>query len=254
MKQGLLAGIIALMAAPVTLQSAHAASPIGNVGTAKADEGAFSAELRTGFTFDDAGSSNDERFRIRQHIDYGFSDWYAVRIVTEQDKQQGADFDFRSITFENRFQIFERDVHGWDGGVRVIYGVGAGGGQSDEIDIRFIANVPIGENWEWRHNTILEHEVGSNADDGLILEQRNQLTRRIGNFIPGVAKTRVGVEMFNDFGNLRDDAGFDGQDHQIGPVMKADFPNGVYFQAGYRAGLSDDAPDHLLKFFIGRKF
>lgn len=253
MMRKLLSICFCMILAPV-LQTAHAASPIGNVGTAKADKGAFSTEFRTGFTFDDSGSSNDERFRLRQHIDYGFSDWYAARIVIEQDKQQSADFDFRSVTFENRFQFFESDTHGWDGGVRVNYGVSAGGGQSDEIDIRFIANVPIGENWEWRHNTVLEYELGGNADDGLNLELRNQLTKVVGNFIPGTNKTRVGIEMFNDFGNLRDDAGFSAQDHQIGPVMKAYFPKGVYIQAGYRAGLSDDAPDHLLKFFVGRNF
>lgn len=238
----------------LAFQPAFAASPIGNVGTAAADKGAFSAELRMGFTFDDPGSSNNERFRIRQHVDYGFSDWYAARLVLEQDRQQGEDVDFRSVTFENRFQIFERTRHGWDGGVRVIYGIGAGGGQPDEIDVRFIANVPIGEDWEWRHNTVLEHEIGDNSEDGLFLEQRNQLTKVVGNFIPGANKTRIGIEMFNDFGNLRNDSGFSSQDHQIGPVMKAYFSKGVYIQAGYRAGLSDDAPDHLLKFFIGRNF
>ncbi len=234
--------------------SSFAASPIGNVGTAKADEGAFSSEIRFGYTLDEDGDSNDGRFRMRQHVDYGFTDWYAVRIVAEQDKQPGEDFDFRGLAIENRFQFFERRRHGWDGGVRVIYGIGAGGGQPDEIDIRFIANTPIGEDWEWRFNTVVEHEIGGNADDGVALELRNQLTRGIGDFIPGTEKTRLGVEMFNDFGNLRDDTPFSAEDHQLGPVMKTQFANGVYLQAGYRAGLSDDAPNHLLKLFIGRKF
>lgn len=232
----------------------HAASPIGNVGTAKADDGAFSSEIRFGYTLDDDGDTNDGRFRLRQHIDYGVTDWYAVRVVTEQDKRTNGDFDFRGFAIENRFQFFERDRNGWDGGIRVIYGVGASAGQPDEIDIRFIGNVPIGERWEWRHNTVVEHEIGGNADDGLALELRNQLTRGIGDFIPGTQKTRLGVEIFNDFGVLRDDSSFDDQDHQLGPVMKTQFANGVYLQAGYRAGLSDDAPNHLLKLFVGRKF
>ncbi|MCI5049148.1 MAG: hypothetical protein MRY32_02280, partial [Rickettsiales bacterium] len=67
-------------------------------------------------------------------------------------------------------------------------------------------------------------------------------------------KLSIGVEMFNDFGRLRDLSGYDNQDHQFGPVIKGSFTDKVYFQAGYRAGISQNGTDHLAKFFIGMHY
>ena len=236
-------------------QAALAGSPIGNVGTAVANKDEFSYELRMAYQFDEENPREDGRFRIRQHIDYGFTDWYAVRIVTEQDRRDGDAYDFTGLTVENRFQLFERRKHGWDGSVRLIYIFGASPGEPDEIDTRLIANVPIGEKWAFRHNTILEREVGDNAADGVLLELRTQLMRKLPFDASGpLDRVSLGAEMFSDFGELQNAGGFDDQNHQIGPVMKAYWDNGAYLQFGYRAGLSDDAPDHILKLFVGRRF
>ena len=236
------------------IHSAHAGSPIGNAGTAVANEGEFSYELRMGYLFDEENPGEDNRFRMRQHIDYGFTDWYAVRIVAEQDRRDGDSLDFTGLAIENRFQIFEKRKHGWDGGVRFIYIFGTSPGEPDEVDTRLIANVPIGDNWAFRHNTIIEHEVGDNAADGFLLELRTQLMRDLPFKPSGFEKISLGAEMFSDFGELERAGAFDDQNHQIGPVMKANFRGGAYLQFGYRAGISDDAPDHLLKLFIGKKF
>lgn len=244
--------VICLLAT-TALGPANASSPIGNAGTAKVDKGAFSAELRMGYTLDDESFSNDERFRIRQHIDYGFTDKYAIRLVLEQEERQDGDFDYRSFTFENRFQIFERDTHGWDGGIRLIY-IAGDENVSDELDVRLIANVPFQENWEFRQNTIIEHELGAGAADGILLELRNQVVRHFPLESDAFRRASFGIEMFNDFGNLRSSSNDSDQDHQIGPVAKLDLRNGVYFQAGYRVGLYEEAPDHLFKLFMGKKF
>lgn len=238
----------------LSLSSAHAASPIGNAGTAVANKGEFSYELRMGYQFDEDNPREDGRFRVRQHIDYGFSDWYAVRIVAEQDRRDGDELDFTGLTIENRFQIFEKDEHGWDGGVRAIYIFGTSPGDPDEVDVRLIANVPVGDNWSFRHNTILEHEIGDNAADGVLMELRTQMVRDFRPNDSFFSKVSVGVEMFSDLGELNNVGSFDDQNHQIGPVVKANFGKGAYLQFGYRAGLSDDAPDNILKLFLGRKF
>lgn len=230
---------------------AHAASPIGNAGTAKTDKGALSAEWRGGFTRD----GDDKRFQMRQHVDYGFSDWYALRLITAQDKRDGDNMEHRSFTFENRIQFIEREKHGWDGGIRLGYGHSDGDKTPHELDFRLMAQIPFGreKDWELRHNTILEHDIGEDSRNGAFLELRNQITKEIDG--PSYVKSlRLGLEMFNDFGRLRDSDGFGSQDHQLGPVLKASFKNGFYIQTGYRAGLSDDAADHLFKLFAGKKF
>lgn len=232
-----------------------AASPIGNVGTARVDENALYTEWRGGYTWEDAGGSNDKRFRMREHIDYGFNDWYAVRIIASQDKRNAAGIEHGAVTFENRIQLIEQRDYGWDGGIRLIYGHSDGDKTPHEIDVRLMAQVPFGENnkWEFRHNTVIEHDVGENSQNGFALEWRHQVTRSITppDFL---SKLRVGIELFNDLGRLNALSGYDAQDHQVGPVMKGYVSNGVYFQAGYRAGASDAGVDHLAKLFIGKKF
>jgi len=231
------------------------ASPVGNVGTSKVDRGAFSIENRVGYSLETLGNSNHKRFRARQHVDYGWNDWYATRVVIEQNKLQNDNLEHASVTLENRFQLFEKKSHGWDGGVRLIYGHRDGDKTPHEIDFRLMAGVPFANTWEWRHNTVLEHDVGENSTPGLQLEFRNQITNKIDiNNSDYVKSVRVGGEIFNDFGRLNSLSGYENQDHQIGPVAKINFHNGAYLQTGYRAGISRDSADHLFKMFIGKKF
>lgn len=244
--------MVAMLSTSIT---AHAASPISNVGTAKVNEGELSIEQRMGYTIDTPNNSAHKRFRMRQHLDYGWNDWYATRFVVEQNKLHADNVEHASISLENRFQIFEKKTDGWDGGFRLIYGHSDGDKTPHEIDVRLMAQVPFGTNddWEFRHNTVLEHDIGENSRNGVTVEFRNQITKALD--APDYMKSlRMGVEMFNDFGRLRDSAGFNSQDHQIGPVIKGSFDNGLYFQTAYRAGISDDGADHLLKLFIGKKF
>ncbi len=249
------AKFLTLFCTMLTAHSAQAASPIGNVGGASVSEGAFSAEWRGGYTWDDVGSSANKRFQMRQHLDYGFNDWYAFRLLTAQDKRGGDNLEHNAFTIENRIQLIERREHGWDGGIRIGYGHSDGDKTPHELDFRLMAQVPFGENekWEFRHNSIFEHDIGENSRHGLALEFRHQITKAVEP--PDYLKSlRLGIGMFNDFGRLRDTAGFNSQDHQIGPVIKGSFDNGVYFQTGYRTALSDDGADHLVKLFIGKKF
>ncbi|MEL7029718.1 MAG: hypothetical protein AAGL49_11025, partial [Pseudomonadota bacterium] len=156
----------------LTALGAHAwaASPIGNVGTSKVDKGAFSAEVRAGYTFDDESASDDGRFRLRQHIDYGFTDYYGVRLVVEQNRFDGQELDYVSFTFENRVQLFEKDRHGWDGGFRVMYVKRDGPATPDELDVRLMGMGSVFDDWKWRHNTVIERDIGSNGNDALALE------------------------------------------------------------------------------------
>jgi len=246
---------LTLSVAMSVCHAAHGASPVANVGTAKVDAGALSAEWRGGFTWDNTNAGDDERLRLREHVDYGLTDWYALRVVASQGKRRGDNLEHGAIALENRIQLIERDEHGWDGGIRLIYGHSDGDKTPHTLDFRLMAQVPFGraQQWEWRHNTVFRHDVGEDSRDGLRLELRNQVTRAVTP--PGfLRKLRLGVELFNDFGRLNRQRGYDAQDHQFGPVMKAYLPGGYYLQTGYRAGLSQGATDHIVKLFIGKAF
>ena len=95
---------------------------------------------------------------------------------------------------------------------------------------------------------IIAHDIGEDAEDGASLEARFQVTREISD------THRFGFETFNDFGNLTELAGYSEQSHQFGPVLKGKFGKGYAYETGYRAGISEGAADHNLKFFISKSF
>jgi len=102
--------------------------------------------------------------------------------------------------------------------------------------------------YELRVNQIFSNEVGEDSEDGIGGETRLQLTRSIAQ------NHRLGLESFHDVGNFSDDSEFEEQSHTFGPVLKGKLGENFKYETGYRAGLSDNAPDHSFKFFIGRSF
>lgn len=232
---------------------AHAASPTSNVGTARVDEGVLNVESRFGLTESDSDEPN-EQWRFRQHLDYGFNDWYALRVIAAQAHDDGPDVEFDSLSFENRFQLIEKAEHGFDAGFRLGYSQSDGDKTPHEIDVRLLANVPLTEKWEFRSDSIFERDVGANAESGIKLELRHQVTHKWALDTVWFDYVRLGAEMFNDFAALNDLHGYETQDHQLGPVAKLHFRNGSYLQAGYRTGIARDVTDHAFKLFVGTNF
>ena len=61
-------------------------------------------------------------------------------------------------------------------------------------------------------------------------------------------------ERFIDCSNTRDFATFDQQAHQIDPVLKAAWENGVYRQSAIRFDLTEGSDIAMVKLFLGREF
>jgi hypothetical protein len=55
--------------------------------------------------------------------------------------------------------------------------------------------------------------------------------------------TRLGVEMFNGFGNLRTIRGWETGTHRAGPVLLGHVTERLSYQTGILTGLSDNTPD-----------
>jgi hypothetical protein len=72
--------------------------------------------------------------------------------------------------------------------------------------------------------------------------------------LSGSDKWRLGAELFSEYGNSRDLPAWNQQAHQLGPVAKANFGNGVFIQTAVRFGLTGEADDAMAKIFIGREF
>lgn len=196
----------------------------------------------------DENSSDDSRFRSRFHLDYGFNDVYAARILFSQDDRKGDNFEHEGIKFENRFHILKAADAGFDAGLRLSYTQKDGDKKPHALELGFYELVPLGD-FELRLNQLFSDAIGDEAEDGIEAEARVQLTHAISN------THRFGFESFHDFGNMEASGNFDEQSHTFGPVLKGDLPfGGLKFETGYRAGISQAAPDHSLKFFLSRSF
>lgn len=231
---------------------AFTASPTSFVSGPNVTAGETSVEGRIGYSLDDEGASVDERLQIRQHVDHGFNDLYALRIITAQDDRKGDDLTHDSVTIENRFQVFNQDKNGFDGGIRLVYSMRPDHRGADNIAANIIGEKTFENSLQARHNVIIKHDIGAGSDDGISLEVRHQLTKKIA--LSDDYTPRIGIEMFNDFGNLRDQSGFSDQDHQIGPVMKGNISENISYETGYRLGFSRAARDHSFKIGIAASF
>lgn len=225
---------------------AHAGTT-SSVGSPKVTKGKTKIEARFGFAEADEDSSQDERIRYRQQIDHGVTDWYAARIVLQQDDRKGNNLEHGSIRLSNRFHLLEAKQYGFDLGARLEYTHVDGDKTPSNALIGFYQLIPFND-YEIRMNQLFSHDVGEDSEDGVGTELRMQVTRKISD------THRFGFESFSDLGNLTELSGYSAQEHEIGPVLKGKIGNGLAYEAGYRAGISEGAADHNLKFFISRTF
>lgn len=236
-------GLAALGAMP-----AHAQSLTGNVGSANITAGESAAEVRVGIR-------NDGDIGARVQYEHAFSDIYQLRVIGTFAQPDSADWEFRGLTFENWFQWAEEadDASGFNGGIRAAYTFVDGGGP-DEAQVRLTLTDKFADGWEWRANLIGEVETGEGSEGGVNLESRLQLTRGLDFAALNSEDWRIGAELFSEYGNTRDIPGVDQQAHQIGPVVKVSWDNGIYVQSAVRFGLTDGSDDSMFKLFIGREF
>jgi len=227
---------------------AQAQSLTGNAGSANISEGDRALELRAGI--DDEGN-----VQTRVHIEQAFTGWYQLRAISAFRQLKGGSWGYSGFTLENWFQWAEEgeDGRGLNGGLRLAYTLAASGAP-DETAVRLTLTDRFAGNWEWRANLIAAVEAGSQPADGAGLESRLQLTRALQAGWMGTEDMRFGAELFSEYGSTEDLPGFSQQAHQLGPVFKAGWDNGVYLQTAVRAGLTGGSDNLMAKVFVGREF
>lgn len=227
---------------------AYGQSLTGNVGSAAITAGESAAEIRLGV-------NDDGDAAARAHYEYAFTDAYQLRVIGTFSQPDDQDWDFRGLTFENWFQWAKesKDGAGFNGGLRLAYTF-IDGNDPDEAALRFTFTDKFADEWEWRANAIAGVELGEDSRSGVDLEARLQLTRALDMAAFGTTDWRFGAEVFSEFGNSREIPSFDEQAHQIGPVLKASWDNGIYLQSAIRFGLTTGSDDTMFKLFFGREF
>lgn len=222
-----------------------AANSGSSVGSPNVKAGATAVEWRLGFGEDDEDAGQDQRVRTRVHIDHGFTDTYAARLVYNMDRRKGDNLEYSGLSLQNRFYLMRAEDYGFDAGLRINYTLADGDKKPDTLSVRFYQLVPM-DKWELRFNQVFDHEVGEDREKGLQAEWRTQLTYGVSESV------RMGLDAFHTFGNLEEQSGYSNQEHAIGPVVKAKFGSGISMEAAYRLGISDAAPDQTVTFLLSK--
>lgn len=223
------------------------ASSTGSVSSGSVDPGWDSLEWRNGFTTDDEGSSDDERYRSRVNIGYGFNETFGLTIISTIDKRKDETAEYDATTLEFDTQILEQEKNGLTGGIRLAYSLKDGDKKPDNAEIRLMLSRKQGD-WNLRFNQLLTHDVGEDSEIGIEAQTRWQVTYKITDAVD------FGFQGYHDFGRLRDDLSYEEQSHSVGPLVKYDVTDAVFVETGYRAGISEGAPDHMYRLNFGYDF
>jgi hypothetical protein len=240
--------IASALGAVLLSPAANAQSLTGNVGSAAITQGERAVESRVGF-------DNQGNAAFRLQFEYAITDWYQLRVIGAFSRPDDEGWNYTATTLENWFQWREEaeDDSGFNGGVRIAYTFNDDDGP-DEVALRLTLTDKFADGWEWRANLIGEIETGNGSADGVFLQTRAQVSRSLSLSVFGSSELRLGVELFSEYGNSEDIPAFDEQAHQLGPVLKAEWDNGVYIQTGARFGLTDASDDSSFRLSVGREF
>lgn len=233
---GLAALVLGMAVIPST---AHATKTITSPYVHKGEKG---VEWKGGYAFEDG---EDDVWEMEMSASYGVTDYWETEIgVAGGDEGGDEDADFHALIWENKFQLAQPGALWLDPGLKVEYERNLQSGP-DEIQAKLLLAKQIGR-FSNLANISVSREVGEDSDDefgyglsyGLSYEHSEDFA--------------YGLEWYSDFGNFEDD--FDDQSHQVGPVIYGTAFNGIEYEAGILAGISDAAPDAMIKATIGYGF
>lgn len=215
-----------------------------NVSGPSVGAGVFDIEFRSGMEYDEDSA---DRYQQRLHLDYGLNNSLALRIITKQEQREGGHLEYRATDVEARYQIFEDEDWGFDGGFKFVYSMADGDDGPDQLELTWLYEITR-HDFTYRQNTVVGTERGDNAEHTPSLELGWQALANLWEH------HSIGLELYNQLGVVDEWAGYNAQGHRIGPVLKGKLVQGVNYQTGVLFGISDDAPDIGIKFFIGTQF
>lgn len=234
-----------LLKSQVSYAQPITASVIGpNVGNEKD----VIVEYRAGYEIDDESPAKNHAFTDRLDIFYNYNTDTELHVFLNRSNPGNAGSEFTNVFFEPKFQLFHRDEDGFDGSISAGVKIAEGDNPPHLLRSVLSGEVPYNQ-FKFRHNSIIAHEFGPKSDSGLHYQSRWQIMHHIEKY-----KSNVGVEMFNDFGNLKKINGMNSTSHSLGPVVTGKINDHLGFQTGILAGISDPASDLAGKFWINYHF
>jgi len=193
-------------------------------------------------TYDPDSERAAQRIHYQQSIDGDFR----PRLVVQGSSGPSDSFDIDFVQAELLWQLTDDDKD-WqmalrlDGQIRTVDGRGL-------IGVNWVNQFDLGKGWQARFLVLSSVDIGSNARDGIFLQTRANVTKKLGGGVSG------GVEMFNFYGTTGNLPDFDDQTHQIGPFVSVKAGKGWSLFGSALFGVTGASPDQQLRLWITRGF
>jgi hypothetical protein len=225
----------------LAIAATSAAANTSSVFSPDVSDGEWAWEYRMSLQPQQEGA--EDVFAHRLHVQHAFDETWRARLLVAQRSIDGASLDTRYARLEVQQQLLEDEVAGWDSALRYELQLADDGGP-DRFRLAWTGKWDLDEAWQLRANTLFGREFGAGRDSGIQLAGRAQVTRRTADGV------RLGLELFSDFGTTDDLPSYDGQEHQLGPILKAGLGEAWTLNVSYLRGVSDAAPDDNFRVFI----
>lgn len=228
--------------------SAHAV-PIttGVIGAKVGKKGETIIGYRSGYESDNTNMAENGAFTERYDLFYNTSDSSRIRFLLNRTDLGNTKSEFSSASIEPVFQLFNQKEHGFDGSILTGLRIPLGDNTAYQGRVVLSGDIPLGK-LSLCHNSVFAHEFGAHQTSGLRYQARFRVLYPVGD------TTKVGLEMMNDFGNLRTVHGYNDSRHRLGTLLTGKFTENIGYTAGILAGISEAEADVGGKFFLSYKF
>lgn len=245
--RGRLAWVCAVSAGAAALGTPAFSQTTGTVFGPSVSDGERAAEYRFAFVFGEDGG--DDEYAHRVHYQQAVNDRLRWRAIAQFGDGGPGDLEFQYVQGELQWQTLERTPSGYANALRFDFRLNEGDDRSHQFGANWTNEWVWGDGWRVRALALIDVDLGERARDGVFLEARSSLSRKLASGL------RVGVETFSDLGNTELGIGsFEDQGHQAGPVVSASLGEDWGWTAGALLGVSDGAPDSEFVLRIARDF
>lgn len=190
-----------------------------------------------------------EAFTHRLFYQHALDERWRLHLDVRQGKTAGRELEWLSLRAEVQWQFLETTEDGWSSALRLTVDVPEG---DDELPglvrLAWTTQKTFGEHWSARAILLLGQQVGPNSEAGLLPGTRLGVFRSLGK------GWSLGLTAFSRYGDTSAFGSFDGQRHQLGPVLQGRLGERTRFRLAFLAGISEAAPDRDFRLSLGRLF
>lgn len=206
--------------------------------------GERSVEYRFGWVPENNGTPN----RYRHRLDFGqsLSDRTAFKLFANVSNRSGEALSLDNINAEYLIELTPETSDVWQSALR--FDLRLTDGQAPErAGFNWLNQWQVTDTVRTRAQLVATRQIGTDARRAISFELRASLIWALSNDYD------LSLLSFKTLGT-HEQFGLSTSEKQLGPTLSGPLPNGLRWTAGTLFGLSDEAPDHDIRFWISKEF